>query len=332
MNNDPIRRVWDRLLPARLPDPQEARAFAPSNIALSKYWGKRDETLNLPNNSSVSVSLGEWGTRTHVVSADHDSLQFNGQPMPTDDPQAQRIWRFVNLFRREQRIPLTIKTQNSIPTAAGLASSASGFAALTKALDSAFQLDLDDNRLSMMARFGSGSACRSLWHGFVRWNCGKAPDGSDSFAIPLDVQWPAFRIGILYTDTSPKRQTSRDGMGHTVATSPLYASWLAQTHQDCAAIETAIFSQDFAVLGPLAEANALAMHASMLAARPTLCYLQPSSLQHLQTLWKARADGLLAYATVDAGPNIKLLFQESALGDVLGLFPEIEVCAPFAFC
>ena len=322
--------AFDAVLPAALRAPLEAAAYAPSNIALSKYWGKRDAALNLPMNSSLSVSLAEWGTTTRVLPAEHDTLFFNGEHLASGG-FAAKVWNYVERFRRGQKLPLRIETDNSIPTAAGLASSASGFAALTRALDGAFQLDLDEGVLSMLSRYGSGSATRSFWHGFVKWGRGQAADGSDSFAHPLDVDWPSFRIAIVSVDTGPKEKSSRDGMTHTVETSPLFTPWPERAEADCAAVEAAVRVQDFSSLGALAEANALAMHATMMAARPPLVYLKPKSWDVLEQLWTARAAGLEAYATMDAGANVKLLFEESVEADVRSLFPDTSVIDPFGY-
>ena len=161
-------------LPKRLSLRQLAAAYAPSNIALAKYWGKRDYVLNLPLNSSLSISLADWGSHTQIFPAETacDEVWLNGVSLPLDSVFAQKIISFLNFFRREQMLPLRVETVNTLPTAAGLASSASGFAALTLALDKAFNLQLPHSVLSMLARFGSGSATRSLWHGFVRWDRG----------------------------------------------------------------------------------------------------------------------------------------------------------------
>lgn len=321
---------FDSVLPRVLPEPIAGEAFAPSNIALSKYWGKRDDALNLPLNSSLSISLGAWGTHTRVSPSDADSVAFNGAELSLEDPFAVKVLRFVDRFRRGQDLPLQIETRNSIPTAAGLASSASGFAALTMALADAFKLELSKSTLSMLARFGSGSATRSLWHGFVRWDRGERDDGSDSRAAPLDLSWPQFRIAIVPVDTGPKSQSSRQGMGHTAATSPLFAAWPAQAEADCAAIEAAIHARDFQALGSLAEANALAMHATMLAARPALIYLKAESWAVLETLRHARDEGLMAFATMDAGANVKLIFESNSQDDVRTTFPSAEIIEPFA--
>ena len=225
--------IFDGLLPERLSLKSEADYFAPSNIALSKYWGKRDKELNLPLNSSLSISLHKWGSQTKISLAENgrDKVCLNGEAVGLEQPFARKLIAFVDRFRRGQDLPLNIQTFNSIPTAAGLASSASGFAALTGALDQTFGLGLPKDKLSMLARIGSGSASRSFWHGFVQWDRGELADGRDSFARHIDVQWPEFRIAIINVTSKPKSVSSRDGMNHTVATSPLYKVWPEQAER-----------------------------------------------------------------------------------------------------
>ncbi|MEO0372031.1 MAG: diphosphomevalonate decarboxylase [Pseudomonadota bacterium] len=323
-------QIFENLLPHPLGEAREASAYAPSNIALAKYWGKRDAALNLPLNSSLSISLGDWGTQTQIAPSEADRLTFNGEDLDAARPAAAKVWRFVDLFAGAGRAPLHITTTNSIPTAAGLASSASGFAALTLALDGAFNTGLSKEVLSMLARFGSGSATRSFWHGFVRWNKGRATDGRDSHAQPVKSGLDDLRVAIIAVDTGPKSQSSRDGMNQTVATSPLFEAWPARAEADCDAVEAAVKGGDFETLGQLAEANALAMHATMMAARPALVYLKSGSWQVLETLWQARAAGLEAFATMDAGANVKLIFRERSALDVAQIFPQAQIIDPFA--
>lgn len=307
-------------------------AYAPSNIALSKYWGKRDRARNLPLNSSLSISLADWGSHTTVAPSETgaDEVRLDGELLAADSSFARKALAFADLFRQGQDLPLLIDTHNTIPTAAGLASSASGFAALTQALCGAFGLDFSHQQMSLIARVGSGSATRSLWHGFVRWNKGEAEDGADSYGVPLDLKWPAFRIAIVKVDTGPKAFSSRDGMNHTVDTSPLFTPWPALAEQDCQTVEQAVIAQDFETLGQTAEANALTMHATMQAARPALTYLTAQSWQIIERLQLARREGLQAFATIDAGANIKLIFLEDALDDIKQLFPDAIVISPFA--
>jgi diphosphomevalonate decarboxylase len=312
-------------------DPVSFAAYAPSNIALSKYWGKRDRARNLPLNSSLSISLAEWGSHTEVApsATGTDQVSLNGEVLEPDTAFARKALAFAGLFRADLQEPLQITTRNTIPTAAGLASSASGFAALTRALCGSFGLTLSEAEMSLIARLGSGSATRSIWHGFVRWDKGVAEDGADSFATPLKVDWPAFRIAIVAVDTRPKSHSSRDGMNHTVDTSPLFAAWPEQAEKDCALIEGFVRDKNFSGLGKCAEANALAMHATMQAARPAITYLTQQSWGILERLQTARKDGLEAYATMDAGANIKLIFEDRSTSDVRSLFPEAEIIAPF---
>ena len=316
-------------LPTRLEPAALGSAYAPANIALAKYWGKRDRALNLPVNGSLSISLGALGTHTVVCAAERDSLRLNGVAAAPDSVLHRRTFAFIDLWRRGEAQPLHIDTRNTIPTAAGLASSASGFAALTLALARYWQLDLADSDLSAIARLGSGSAARSLWHGFVKWQRGTRDDGSDSHAAPLASDWQELRIALIEIDGDTKKTASGDGMNHTTATSPLYAAWPATAAADLAAIEAAIHARDFRTLGSVAEANALAMHATMLAARPALCYLQAQTLATLHRLWQARAEGLEIYATIDAGPNVKILCRARDEAAVRALFPQALWVNPF---
>jgi len=188
----------------------------------------------------------------------------------------------------------------------------------------------DDQELSAIARLGSGSAARSLWHGFVKWERGTRDDGSDSIAAPITSDWQELRIALVEIDSGAKKTASGAGMNHTTATSPLYAAWPETAAADLATIEAAIHARDFSALGNVAEANALAMHATMLAARPALCYLQPQTLATLHRLWQARADGLDIYATIDAGPNVKILCRARDETAVRDAFPQALWVNPFA--
>lgn len=303
--------------------------FAPSNIALCKYWGKRDVELNLPVNSSLSVSLAHLGSRTKVSVSDSDQVWLNGAQVAAGDKFARKVIAFIDLFRRGTDHCVRVETENNIPTAAGLASSASGFAALMLAIDQFYGLNLEPSVLSAFARMGSGSASRSLYEGFVEWQMGIREDGMDSFALPLDVRWPQLRIGLLKVDTGEKAIDSRAGMNRTVDTAHLYQSWPLQAAADLERLHQAIADQSFTCLGETAEQNALSMHATMIASWPPLLYWQPDSVAAMQTVWQARAEGLELYFTMDAGPNLKLLFTADAETAVNQRFPGLEVIRPF---
>ena len=305
-------------------------AFAPSNIALCKYWGKRDLALNLPLTSSLSISLGELGTKTciHLRDGNVDTVSLNGEAVPHEKPFAQRMIDFLDFFR-PSGMCFSVETRNNIPTAAGLASSASGFAALVLALDNLFGWELTREKLSMLARLGSGSAARSVYSGFVVWHAGEASDGLDSFAETCPFKWPEFRIGILELCSGEKAVGSRAGMNRTVETSMLFKEWPEKVRHDLNQIEVAIEARDFGLLGKTAESNALAMHATMLDAWPPLMYFQPESVAMMHKIWRLREDGLELYFTMDAGPNLKLLFTAANEAAVKEQFPELQVVAPF---
>ncbi len=324
--------VVSRYLPAPRPAAlAEAEAFAPSNIALCKYWGKRERELNLPINSSLSISLGNLGTRTRLSPTDEplDQVWLNDQPLPADSPFARKVLAFLGLFRPAPQPALRVETWNNIPTAAGLASSASGFAALMLAIDRFYQLQLPRQVLSAFARMGSGSASRSLWHGFVEWEMGIHDDGMDSCGRPLDARWDALRIGLLTLCQGQKPVGSRAGMERTLESSHLYQSWPLQAASDLERLKQAIVERDFASLGQTAEQNALSMHATMIASWPPLLYWQPESVAAMQRIWALREAGLPLYFTMDAGPNLKLLFEAEQQSAVLAAFPSLQVVAPF---
>lgn len=315
---------------------READVFAPANIALCKYWGKRDTELNLPVTDSLSLSLGSLGSRCKMTFHDGpaDHVQLNGTPLPPDHPFVSRLTGFLDLFRRPPGRHFRIETVNTIPTAAGFASSASGFAAIVKALDALHGWQLPAHALSILARLGSGSASRSLWQGFVHWHAGRDADGMDCFAEPLPAHgadpWTALRIGLLILNSGRKATGSTEAMRRTVETSALYQVWPRQVATDLAAIREAIRERDFAALGTAAEANALAMHATMMAARPAVLYWQPESIAAMQQVWRARAEGLALYFTMDAGPNLKLLFREADRTTIEQQFDGLVTANPWA--
>jgi len=302
-------------------------AFAPANIALCKYWGKRDAELNLPINSSLSISLHSLGTRTTLqFSETSDQIFLNGKPAP--QTFATRLSTTLDLFRKEGQF-FEVQTENNIATAAGLASSASGFAALMKALNQLMNWGLSLRELSMLARIDSGSASRSLYDGFVVWHRGQRTDGMDSFAEKLPTDWKDLCIGILEVSKARKKVGSTEGMNRTSKTSKLYEAWPKQAQCDYDELLLAISTHDFTRFGKTAENNALAMHATMMAAWPPLCYWKPQSVLWMQKIWKAREEGLEIYFTMDAGPNLKLLFLEKDTIAVRALFPPIQVIHPW---
>ncbi len=306
-------------------------AFAPSNIALCKYWGKRDRELNLPINSSLSVSLADLGTATEIKLSDNhfDEVFLNNERVSPESRFYRRVIDFVDLIRPSNDLNLKILTFNSIPTAAGLASSASGFAALTMALNDFFGFKLSNEDMSVLARMGSGSASRSIYNGFVKWNKGSNENGLDSYAELIPTVWDELRIGIVEVTAEEKKVDSRNGMNQTVETSHLYESWPKQAADDLDKIEYAIREKDFELLGKTAEQNACSMHATMLSGFPPLIYWLPETVATIHKIHQLRSEGLPIYFTIDAGPNVKILFEESVEEVVKNQFSGIKIIKPF---
>src|SRR3990167_1871124 len=313
-------------IPARL----QGEGFAAANIALSKYWGKRDTELNLPMTSSVSISLAHKGAAAeiHIIDAKCHELFVNGILLDATQPHTQQLIAFLDAFQPTS-YAYRVKLRINIPVAAGLASSACIFAALVKALDQLHEWKLHAQTLSILARLGSGSAARSIETGFVEWQRGSRPDGMDSYGIPLPMEWPELQIGLCIITAHQKSVSSREGMQRTVETSPLYPTWLQKTEKDLIQIKTAILEKNFDSFGKTAESNALALHATLQTAWPPLMYTQPETLAMMQQIWALRQAGLSLYFTQDAGPNLKLLFLESDRAVVKKAFPHVEILCPF---
>ncbi|WEP00976.1 diphosphomevalonate decarboxylase (plasmid) [Streptomyces sp. FXJ1.172] len=307
--------------PATVPRPSQrdtthgATAVAHPNIALIKYWGKRDERLILPWTDSLSMTLDVFPTTTRVrldADAEHDEVTLNGEAATGE--AGRRITAFLELVRElsglEQRA--VVDTRNTVPTGAGLASSASGFAALAVAAAAAYGIDLDATALSRLARRGSGSASRSLFGGFAVWHAGpeggtdaEADLGSYAEPVPTADIDPALVIAVV--NAGPKAVSSREAMRRTVDTSPLYRPWAASSRDDLTDMRAALGRGDLEAVGEIAERNALGMHATMLAARPAVRYLSSATVTVLDRVLQLRQDGVPAYATMDAGPNVKVL-------------------------
>lgn len=320
----------NQLIPHRNPCKTQGFGEAPVNIALSKYWGKRQLELNLPTNSSLSISLPGLGTKTQLSLREgvQDQVWLNGQTLQTDDTFAKRLSRYLDLYRPPGLV-FDINTFNSVPTAAGLASSASGYAALVLALNDLFGWQLDNQTLSILARLGSGSASRSLFPGFAVWHKGERDDGLDSFAEALPQSWPALCIGLVKINTAQKPVGSTVGMQQTVNACELYQAWPAQAERQVKLVQQAIEQRNFQLLGETAEHNALSMHATMIATWPPIVYWQAESITAMQKVWTLRQQGIEVYFTMDAGPNLKLLFLADNKKAVETAFGDIQVIQPF---
>ncbi|MEV6752855.1 diphosphomevalonate decarboxylase [Streptomyces sp. NPDC051214] len=290
-----------------------ATAVAHPNIALIKYWGKRDERLIIPCVDSLSMTLDIFPTTTTVrltPAARVDGVHLDGR-LAQGEPR-QRVIAFLELIRElaGRAEPASVDTHNTVPTGAGLASSASGFAALALAGAAAYGLDLDRTALSRLARRGSASAARSVFGGFALCHAGQGEGVAadlGSYAEPVSVPHFDPVLVIALVNAGPKAVSSRAAMRRTVETSPLYRAWAISSKADLTDMRTALRRRDLDAVGEIAERNALGMHATMLAARPAVRYLSPATLAVLDGVLQLRADGVSAYATMDAGPNVKIL-------------------------
>lgn len=313
------------------PKNQKGLAFAPVNIALCKYWGKRNSQLNLPVTSSLSIALPDRGALTNIAIQNKpvDIVKLNGKILKADSKFVKRVGRFLDLFRPDNHWHLEIDINMNVPLGVGLASAACGIASLAAALNDLFGWRLAQRELSILARLGSGSAARSLWTGFVEWHAGVQSDGMDSYGEPLPFEWPDLCVGILSISERKKSVGAREAMQRTQDTSLLYANWPKKVTQDIIIIKQALHLKNFALFGGTAESNALAMQAIILGCWPPICYFLPETIASMHKVWALRSQGLELYFTEDAGPNLKLLFQEKNKEIVKENFPKVEIIKVF---
>ncbi|MBO1088492.1 diphosphomevalonate decarboxylase [Enterococcus hirae] len=313
----------------------KARAY--TNIALIKYWGKKNESLILPMNNSLSLTLDAFYTETEVsFSEAYTEDQFYLDNQLQDEKATKKISTFLDIVREKAGTKKKAKviSQNFVPTAAGLASSASGLAALAGACNEALKLGLDDQALSRLARRGSGSACRSIFGGFVEWE--KGHDDQSSYAHPISSDGFEDHLAMVFLllNEQKKDVSSRDGMRRTVETSSFYQGWLDSVEADLYQLKQAIKTKNFQLLGETMEQNGLKMHGTTLAARPPFTYWSPDSLKAMQAVRDLRNQGIPCYFTMDAGPNVKVLVQKDHLDKVKTTFSDLfssqQVISSFA--
>jgi len=284
-----------------------ATAVAHSNIALSKYWGKLPVEGNYPAVPSLSVTLGAMSTTTTVrfdPSLAEDTLVLNGEALGGATRPTQRASELLERVRRASGVTdfASVHSANDFPTASGLASSASGFAALALAAVTAAGLDWSLDRVADLARRSSASAARSIFGGFVALEDGVATPVAPPSAL-------AMRVLVCVTTEAAKTTSSTDGMRHTQDASPYYAAWLQDAPKAHAQLRAALAQGDWPRLGQIAERSALAMHACAMAAG--VVYMTGATLAALAEVRTMRSQGILAYATIDAGPHLKCLVREA---------------------
>lgn len=320
----------------------EATVSSPVNIAVIKYWGKRDSALILPTNSSLSVTLSQdhLSTRTTIrASPDFpkDRLWLNG--IEEDIASSRRLINCITTARKLRAdleagigngaAPLSkwcihVCSENNFPTAAGLASSASGYAALVSALGVLFELPQSASELSRVARVGSGSACRSLFGGFVAWQAGVSEDGSDSLAVQVaDRQhWPDLQALILVVSDKKKTVSSTAGMQTTVETSELFAERVRRiVPKRMEAIQKAIANRDFATFAEITMKDSNQFHACCLDTYPPIAYMNDTSrsIAGLVHAFNAARGKMSAAYTYDAGPNAVIYALKEDMNDLVEL-------------
>ncbi|GIW21145.1 MAG: diphosphomevalonate decarboxylase [Candidatus Sericytochromatia bacterium] len=282
--------------------------------------GKKNDDLKIPLNNSISMTIDSLYTITSVEDSEKDIFIINGK-----EENNERIKNYLNLFRNKfnKKDFLKIVTENNFPTSAGIASSASGFSALAFALDKYWNLNLSKKDLSILSRLGSGSACRSIYGGFVEWSKGNKDDGSDSYSIQIADKdyWKEIRMIIAIVEDNKKVKSSSDGMSQTVKTSPFYNCWLSSIENDLVNVRNAILERDIEKLGKTIEHNCLKMHATMITTIPSVIYWRAGTLKVIEKVNEIRNNGYPCYYTIDAGPNVKIICEEK---DLLNIKQQIE--------
>jgi diphosphomevalonate decarboxylase len=305
--------------------PSTATAIAHPNIAFIKYWGNHDEVLRLPLNGSISMNLDGLETRTQVSwnGTEKDTVIINGNSIPHDMKTYSRVTTFLDLVRGISNLSAraTVTSENNFPDGVGIASSASAFAALALAATSAAGMEIDPISLSRLARRGSGSACRSVPGGFVEW----FPGGSDieSYAVSIapPEHWDLVDCIIII---SQQHKLTGSTEGHALAkTSPLQTSRVSDCPRRLSICREAIQNRDFSSFANIVEEDSNLMHAVMMTSHPALFYWDPVTLAVMKTIHQARLNGLAACYTIDAGPNVHIICENSTSKEVLDLAGKI---------
>lgn len=274
-------------------------AKASPSLALIKYWGKSSKENNTPATPSLAVTLAGLESTTSARFADRDQVVLDGK---VQDPAQHAA--FFDLLRAELKTSqhFAVESANNFPTAAGLASSSSGYAALTGAVAALCQEGLTPNQLSTLARRGSGSATRAIYGGFTLFDAGAEA------AVPVhdEAFWPDFRVLIVTVRDEAKAVSSRVAMEQTRLTSPYYQDWITSSAALLPRAQAALAARDLDSLGPLVRMSYLRMFSTMFSAEPPIIYWYPESLGLIRTCEELRASGLGAWETMDAGPQVKI--------------------------
>lgn len=294
----------------------KATAIAPSNIAFTKYWGRKDEILRLPENGSVSMSLSNLLTTTTVEflpDFKSDTAIIDGQEVKVE---VERAIKQIDRVRKMAGINYKAKvvSKNNFPSGTGLSSSSSGFAALTLAATKAAGLNLSQKELSILARTGSGAACRSIPTGFVEWLDGNTSKTSYSKTIFPKDYWKIVDVVAVVSEHKKEVPTSK---GHANAqSSPFMKVRLSHMKKKNILVKKLIKNRNFKKFGELIEAETLELHAIMLTQIPHLIYWTPGTLRIMKLVSKWRAEGLPVYFTINTGQDIHLICEQKNIKKV----------------
>lgn len=305
-------------------NPLSTTAQASPNIAFIKYWGNRDSALRLPANGSISINLDGLFTRTTVSfqpSLALDELVINSHQVMGKG--LERVVALLELVRQAAGISLRaeVVSENNFPTGAGIASSASAFAALALAATKAAGLDWSEAQISRLARLGSGSASRSIPSGFVEWQMGTGDEDCFAVSIAPPEHWD---LADCVAIVSAGHKATGSTEGHALApTSPLQAARVADSGRRLEICRRAILERDFAAFANIIELDSDMMHAVMMTSQPQLFYWKPATLAVMESVRSWRGDGLQAAYTIDAGPNVHVICPQSEMDAVASLLREI---------
>ncbi|MFH0773719.1 MAG: diphosphomevalonate decarboxylase [bacterium] len=285
----------------------KATAKAHSNIAFVKYWGRRDELLRLPTNGSISMNLSNLFTTTTVEfipSLSRDEIMVNGEKNDAVNLRVSKHLDRVRVLSQNKQFAQVV-SQNSFAANAGMASSASGFAALTVAGLAASGVKLSEKDASLLARQGSGSACRSIPDGFVEWIDGDESGGSYAYSLFKPSHWDV--CDIIAVISKEKKDISTSAGQQSTKTSIFFQTRLNHIKEKIKKCKELLKNKNFDEFGKLIEMEALELHTIMLTSWPSLIYLEPTSLTVMKAIKKLRIEGISVYFTIDAGPNIHVM-------------------------
>lgn len=314
----------------------KASALAPSNIAFTKYWGRSNAALTLPLNDSISMSLDKLQTHTTVEFSEKfkkDEVHIGDSENPVRNVEGSKRERVIAQLERlrvlaHNSMHAKVVSKNSFPTGVGIASSASAFAALTLAASNALNLHFSPKELSIQTRLaGSGSATRSIFGGFVKWKKSTHSNGSFAMQLENESHWQLQDMVVLVS-AQEKKHSSLEGHG-AASTSSYLGSRIKELKARNAIVVQAIRDKDIEALGVEIEKDMYSLHCMAMTSAPPILYWQPATVAILHTVTQLRSQGIKAYSTMDAGPNVHIIFEknsntETALRNAMQPIPGIQ--------